>query len=116
VESTEQKLPVPVSKLFVFPSIDTAVSALAGAGENTTGDLLDDTKAAAINTIKTPVLDFLKGLYNKIRGKTPTADTNNSPPLPFEVAAAVAIAIDTNDTRSEEHTSELQSRGHLVCR
>src|SRR5690625_7062042 len=24
--------------------------------------------------------------------------------------------VDVNDRRSEEHTSELQSRGHLVCR
>src|SRR5690625_5946088 len=26
------------------------------------------------------------------------------------------IISETNDVRSEEHTSELQSRGHLVCR
>src|SRR5690625_5842982 len=32
-------------------------------------------------------------------------------------AAAAAMAADPRpDSRSEEHTSELQSRGHLVCR
>src|SRR5690625_5618454 len=30
--------------------------------------------------------------------------------------AELAIDIDTAPLRSEEHTSELQSRGHLVCR
>src|SRR5207253_11474293 len=30
--------------------------------------------------------------------------------------AALADAGRAHDTRSEEHTSELQSRGHLVCR
>src|SRR5215208_8258970 len=29
---------------------------------------------------------------------------------------AVAAGDDVGDARSEEHTSELQSRGHLVCR
>src|SRR5690625_6009786 len=29
---------------------------------------------------------------------------------------AEIIVLDTSDVRSEEHTSELQSRGHLVCR
>src|SRR5439155_15575419 len=32
------------------------------------------------------------------------------------VAVAVGVSILLNRTRSEEHTSELQSRGHLVCR
>src|SRR5690625_7035034 len=28
----------------------------------------------------------------------------------------LAVAADRADSRSEEHTSELQSRGHIVCR
>src|SRR5690625_5235430 len=37
--------------------------------------------------------------------------------LPLTTVAGIAIAIaPTKLTRSEEHTSELQSRGHLVCR
>src|SRR5690625_6699749 len=35
--------------------------------------------------------------------------------LPNRMAIGVAVA-DTPVGRSEEHTSELQSRGHLVCR
>src|SRR5439155_16721378 len=35
--------------------------------------------------------------------------------LPLE-AVKEAIAYCQSDPRSEEHTSELQSRGHLVCR
>src|SRR5439155_2107035 len=36
----------------------------------------------------------------------------------FEVAIhkAAQVALVVTDPRSEEHTSELQSRGHLVCR
>src|SRR5690625_5914307 len=34
-----------------------------------------------------------------------------------ELSARVdSYVTDVNDSRSEEHTSELQSRGHLVCR
>src|SRR5207253_7632525 len=33
-----------------------------------------------------------------------------------EVVAAVPVLQTQNASRSEEHTSELQSRGHLVCR
>src|SRR5207253_8085003 len=33
-----------------------------------------------------------------------------------DVSAANTIAYSTSGSRSEEHTSELQSRGHLVCR
>src|SRR5690625_7913893 len=33
-----------------------------------------------------------------------------------EVGDLFGLEIDDDDVRSEEHTSELQSRGHLVCR
>src|SRR5690625_6886228 len=36
--------------------------------------------------------------------------------LPGKVRASQRINMRANRTRSEEHTSELQSRGHLVCR
>src|SRR5690625_6185393 len=39
-----------------------------------------------------------------------------SPGLLGLVTAALAAAIISSLARSEEHTSELQSRGHLVCR
>src|SRR5437870_11276431 len=34
----------------------------------------------------------------------------------YESTAAVLVLKKRLETRSEEHTSELQSRGHLVCR
>src|SRR5690625_5790270 len=34
----------------------------------------------------------------------------------FEQAAEVLVLAQQGSARSEEHTSELQSRGHLVCR
>src|SRR5690625_6056253 len=36
--------------------------------------------------------------------------------LRFISLARVALAVDVMNNRSEEHTAELQSRGHLVCR
>src|SRR6266498_2585269 len=37
-------------------------------------------------------------------------------PTPVSADAASAATMDQSGTRSEEHTSELQSRPHLVCR
>src|SRR5260364_6029 len=44
----------------------------------------------------------------------PTADT--LPSLPFQAHARLPIPIWFSRVRSEEHTSELQSPDHLVCR
>src|SRR3712207_6859379 len=38
------------------------------------------------------------------------------PPVAGEVLLEVAVAVKPADARSEEHTSELQSRQYLVCR
>src|SRR5690625_5669364 len=35
---------------------------------------------------------------------------------PVQTASAIAARLASGQLRSEEHTSELQSRGHLVCR
>src|SRR5690625_5660213 len=47
-----------------------------------------------------------------------TATRENLRELSFAIAKVVdqARAAVPTETRSEEHTSELQSRGHLVCR
>src|SRR5437660_4040642 len=40
-------------------------------------------------------------------------------PLPVQLrerASGATLAVFSQESRSEEHTSELQSRGHLVCR
>src|SRR3712207_6952389 len=51
-------------------------------------------------------LDYVKALLSYL-------PSNNLDPLP---AVEVAPADTTPDGRSEEHTSELQSRQYLVCR
>src|SRR5207253_11277648 len=43
------------------------------------------------------------------------ASTRAWPYSPIEMSACAAARL-SDPTRSEEHTSELQSRGHLVCR
>src|SRR5690625_6244555 len=42
--------------------------------------------------------------------------TNQVVPLPVATLNCLLLGPGTNITRSEEHTSKLQSRGHLVCR
>src|SRR5258708_24558539 len=37
-------------------------------------------------------------------------------PVPAELVTALLQAVDDENARSEEHTSELQSPDHLVCR
>src|SRR5437870_6391450 len=46
----------------------------------------------------------------------PGRDPSGSVPFAFSVGCKLAMATSTLPLRSEEHTSELQSRGHLVCR
>src|SRR2546422_8542690 len=46
----------------------------------------------------------------------PGGRTGPSIPSPFSRGTATSTAVARPTTRSEEHTSELQSRLHLVCR
>src|SRR5690625_5786721 len=43
----------------------------------------------------------------------PTAGTPDETEM--MVCAGISCTVSVSDARSEEHTSELQSRGHLVC-
>src|SRR5437870_7908459 len=52
-------------------------------------------------------LPFSPRVRNSTRGSPSTSETGASPRARRFTSAS---------TRSEEHTSELQSRGHLVCR
>src|SRR5690554_327495 len=56
---------------------------------------------------------FIVGAHYDVYRDIPGADDNAS-----AVAAILELArlLSTNNHRSEEHTSELQSRPHLVCR
>src|SRR5690625_6656842 len=60
------------------------------------------------------------------RSRSDTAGRTTSPPLPPSPACLLSLTLiqfilvkkprQNPNRRSEEHTSELQSRGHLVCR
>src|SRR5690625_6996698 len=47
---------------------------------------------------------------------TEKAGNSNTPIGPFHTTVLAARITSAKRWRSEEHTSELQSRGHLVCR
>src|SRR5207253_10964029 len=51
----------------------------------------------------------------KLKSASSTLATNATAPARNPVRA-LSIVLLAGDARSEEHTSELQSRGHLVCR
>src|SRR5690625_7090075 len=70
-----------------------------------------------------PCIDFtmfamLSALLLIITKSSPTTETARSAALPVTISITWSMigCPDENFTRSEEHTSELQSRGHLVCR
>src|SRR5690625_3900337 len=46
----------------------------------------------------------------------PLLVTNDDTVRPVQIGLKMLIANESSSSRSEEHTSELQSRGHLVCR
>src|SRR5690625_6504634 len=61
------------------------------------------------------------GDYNPIHWSEATAKAAELPGVIAHGMLTMGLVVDlvsewTNDPRSEEHTSELQSRGHLVCR
>src|SRR5207253_8442773 len=59
---------------------------------------------------------FVKSVPVKVVGVPPPGVVAEAPPLPLSLVLLQAAASTPRTTRSEEHTSELQSRGHLVCR
>src|SRR5690625_7114539 len=59
-----------------------------------------------------------KSRIRSVAGSSPSPSARSSPRLGVMPMPAVTRAVVPPKTRerSEEHTSELQSRGHLVCR
>src|SRR5690625_6966664 len=58
--------------------------------------------------------DVCLRVADSVRGTALRLPGGIDPAQPF--AVATIHRADNTDDRSEEHTSELQSRGHLVCR
>src|SRR5690625_5410774 len=69
--------------------------------------LTDDASPKQIST-STHTAD---GSRNQIPASTHMADGSRE-----QISASTHMADGSREQRSEEHTSELQSRGHLVCR
>src|SRR5690625_6974701 len=70
------------------------------------------------NGEETKVYNIMSEEYTSLKGYHPEADLKLGCGLPTEFARIKKgdTVIDLGSGRSEEHTSELQSRGHLVCR
>src|SRR5207253_9349523 len=71
----------------------------------TRGDILEDAPLS-VSTGR----DLEEIAENRKSGLSSKAKSNGKPAARKRTASAQAV------NRSEEHTSELQSRGHLVCR
>src|SRR5690625_6038914 len=88
-----------------------AVKVLHGAGEKSsraTGRV-----AYTLGRLRIDQLDH--GVDDMARG-TELAVNASSCELAEQVFVDIAFYVALGERRSEEHTSELQSRGHLVCR
>src|SRR5690625_6777832 len=81
------------------PTLTPAARAILDAA----GDLFYDRgiNAVGVDTVAAAAGTTKKTLYDQFGSKA---------------ALAVAYLSERDQSRSEEHTSELQSRGHLVCR
>src|SRR5439155_20116671 len=54
--------------------------------------------------------------FTNIEGKKPFTDETKHSERSIDFARTTRMGVFLESSRSEEHTSELQSRGHLVCR
>src|SRR5690625_5335547 len=94
-------------------SPDSALIVLSGAGAAGTAILRLLRAAGARNVLVTDIDGIVHEGREQLTGRLPwIAEVTNPGGLSGTLHEAVAGA----DVRSEEHTSELQSRGHLVCR
>src|SRR5690348_15715257 len=69
----------------------------------------------SVTAAKMAVDDYLKSSKSKLKVEVISADHQNKPDVGSQIARQWYDA-DAVDARSEEHTSELQSPVHLVCR
>ncbi|MBC2721360.1 MAG: hypothetical protein HGJ97_01595, partial [Desulfosporosinus sp.] len=94
-----RKEAVEMKKLFgSVPSIATGVVASAGTNTNSSGDLLEDTKAAITGKVKTFLKDNVKPLVSKKSSQANQQTQGQT--TSFELAASVAVYNDTNKVTS----------------
>src|SRR5690625_3108136 len=68
--------------------------------------------------MRSPIPDYLQNVLNscsRVQGGQVADYLKELSEVPSELFAIAVCTVDGH-LRSEEHTSELQSRGHLVCR
>src|SRR5690625_6221754 len=79
--------------------------------------VITDSESCAAETSAPPVIaqsaGAAKGIHGPAPVRAPTCATTSSPTVAPTPASKERPSV---AARSEEHTSELQSRGHLVCR
>ena len=108
VDANQSKQAIEIEKVYFIPGLASGVSASAGVGTDSKGDLLDDTKSSITSTLKAgaeskfPVLktiqdkatekvtDFLK--KNDTLKKLIDSPASNK----YDVGAAVAVVVDNN--------------------
>src|SRR5690625_6462959 len=71
---------------------------------------------ATVEQVRFDELPRLRELIAQIRARREQSITGNGHSLAMAAASAGMAPARPDLSRSEEHTTELQSRGHLVCR
>jgi len=126
VTANQVKLPVPANKTFVIPSFASGVNAASGTGVQSTGDFLDDSKAALTSLAVDPILDVVKGgllgnnkvgnkvakwngfLFTKVKAWADAPDVAERKPV--QIGAAVAAAVEGIDVTARIGDSNLTSQ------
>ncbi len=103
VNATQDFGKVKFNKTFVVPTFGSGIFVQAGAGQNTLGDLLDDTKSAAIGQT---IGRLGKAVFAKIVAAVSSDEAKGEESSVFdglpslEGAGALGVAVDTNDVEA----------------
>jgi len=113
VTAKKATAPVPANKAFVIPSFVSGVTAATGVGTNSTGDILDDAKAAATSLIVVPITTKFKPVVSLINGikslvtYIKTAGKSSVPEVPepptrssVQFGASAAVAVEQNQVQA----------------
>ncbi|MFO7964214.1 MAG: LEPR-XLL domain-containing protein [Desulfobacterales bacterium] len=117
VKADQLGIDLPISKLYVIPSLGIGTSAQAGVGATSKGDFLDDAKATATGSVITKFKNALAPFIAKAQEKITGTGATYGPEPPadfgskFDLAGAVAVLVDNNRTISRigvspTHTTE----------
>ncbi|MDB5856869.1 MAG: Hemolysin-type calcium-binding region, partial [Ramlibacter sp.] len=98
VTAKQEKAPLERNKAVLAPSVVNGVTAHAGVGLNSTGDLLDDVNGAfwggLFSPITGPIKNYLLTKWYEHKGKEIPKESSPS----FQLSAGVAVVDDLNET------------------